>query len=140
MAGILTSEDSIRALLARTRTIAIVGASPRADRPSNDVMGFLQRAGYRTIPINPGVAGQKIRGERVYASLKDVPVPIDMVDVFRRSEDTPPVARDAVAVGAKSLWLQLGIVNDEAARIATAGGLDVVMDRCTAIEISLRRP
>jgi len=135
VAKILKADDQLRALLAATRTIALVGASPRPDRASHGVMAFLQNAGYRVIPINPAAAGQTILDEPVFAALSDVPEPIDMVDVFRRSEDTPPVARDAVAVGAKSLWLQLGIESDEAARIATEGGLDVVMNRCTAIEI-----
>lgn len=140
MPGLLTQDDELRALLAGTRTIAVVGASPRPDRASHGVMAYLQRAGYRAIPVNPAAVGQSILGEPVYASLADIPTPIDMVDIFRRAEDTPPVARDAVAIGAKSLWLQLGIANDEAARIAAAAGLDVVMDRCTAIEIGRLRP
>ena len=140
MPGILTRDEELRALLAKTRTIAVVGGSPRPDRPSHGVMAALQRAGYRAIPVNPAAAGQSILGEPVYASLGEIPVPIDMVDVFRRAEDTPPVARDAVAIGAKSLWLQLGIASAEAAAIATAGGLDVVMDRCTAIEIGRLGP
>jgi len=133
--AILTGDDEIRGVLNKTKVIAVVGASPRPERTSHGVMARLQRRGYRTIPVNPTAAGQTILGERVYASLKDVPVHVDMVDVFRRAEDTPPVAGDAVAIGAGMLWLQLGISSDEAARIATEGGLDVVMDRCTAIEI-----
>ncbi len=140
MASLLTRDDDLRALLARTRTIAVVGASPRPDRPSHSVMAYLQRAGYRVFPVNPGVAGGSILGERVYASLAEIPEAVDLVDVFRRAEDTPPVARGAVTIGAKALWLQLGIVNDEAARIATDGGLDVVMDRCTAVDVSRLRP
>jgi len=140
LAELLTRDDRIRALLAATRTIAVVGASPRLDRPSHGVMSYLQRAGYRAIPVNPGQAGRSILGERVYASLAEIPEQVDMVDVFRRAEDTPAVARDAVAVGAKSFWLQLGIANDDAARVAIEGGLDVVMDRCTAIEIGRLRP
>ena len=139
MAKLLTRDDDLRALLANTRTIAVVGASPRPDRPSHRVMATLQRAGYRAIPVNPTAAGQTILGERVHASLADIAEPIDMVDVFRRAEDTPAIARDAVAAGAKSLWLQLGIANDETAGIALEGGLDVVMDRCTAIEIGRLR-
>jgi predicted CoA-binding protein len=135
MADILESDAELRRLLRETRTIAVVGASPKPNRASHGVMAFLQQAGYRAIPVNPAAAGQTILGETVYAALGDIPVPVDMVDVFRRAEDTPPVARDAVASGAKSLWLQLGIANPETAEIATAGGLDVVMDRCTAIEI-----
>jgi predicted CoA-binding protein len=135
MADILENDAELRRLLRETRTIAVVGASPKPNRASHDVMAFLQQAGYRAIPVNPAAAGQTILGETVYAALADIPVPVDMVDVFRRAEDTPPVAREAVAIGAKSLWLQLGIANPESAEIATAGGLDVVMDRCTAIEI-----
>jgi predicted CoA-binding protein len=132
--GILRTTAAIRDLLRATRTIAMVGASPKPDRPSHGVMAHLQRAGFRVIPVNPGIAGQRILGEAVFATLADIPVSIDMVDVFRRAEDTPAVAREAVAIGARSLWLQLGVVNDEAAAIAVAAGLDVVMDRCTAIE------
>jgi predicted CoA-binding protein len=133
--GILTGDDQLRRLLTGTRTIAVVGASPKPNRASHGVMAYLQSRGYRTIPVNPTAAGQTILGEHVYGALSEIPETIDMVDVFRRAEDTPPVARDAVAIGARSLWLQLGISSDEAAEIATAGGLDVVMDRCPAIEI-----
>jgi predicted CoA-binding protein len=134
MAELITSDVKLRDLLKSTRTIALVGASPKPNRPSHGVMAFLQRAGYRVIPVNPTAAGTTILGEAVVASLADINEPIDMVDVFRRAEETPEVAHEAVAVGAKSLWLQLGIANDESAKIATEGGLDVVMDRCTAIE------
>jgi O-acetylhomoserine (thiol)-lyase len=98
-------------------------------------MSFLQQSGYRVIPVNPAAAGQTILGETVLASLAEIGEPVDMVDVFRRAEETPEVAREAVAIGAKTLWLQLGIASDAAADIATRGGLDVVMNRCTAIEI-----
>ena len=98
-------------------------------------MAFLQQSGYRVIPVNPVAAGTTILGETVVATLADIKEPVDMVEVFRRAEDTPEVAEEAVAIGAKSLWLQLGIANDDSARIATEGGLDVVMDRCTAIEV-----
>lgn len=135
MAKLLNSDGDLRRLLNDTKTIALVGASPKPNRPSYGVMAYLQQSGYRVIPVNPAAAGETILGERVYAALADIGEPIDMVDVFRRAEDTPPVAKEAVAAGAKSLWLQLGIANDEAASIATEGGLDVVMDRCTAIEI-----
>ncbi len=135
MAGLVNDDRQLQALLRNTRTIAMVGASPKPRRPSFGVMAYLQRAGYRVIPVNPTAAGQTLLGETVVARLADIKEPIDMVDVFRRAEETPPVAREAVAVGAKSFWLQLDIVNDEAARIATLGGLDVVMDRCTAIEV-----
>jgi len=140
LAKILTTDEGLRRLLAATRTIAVVGASPRPDRPSYGVMARLQAAGYRTIPVNPTAVGQMILGERVYATLGEIPDPIDLVDVFRRAEDTPPVARDSAAIGAKALWLQLGIANDEAAAIALGAGLDVVMDRCTAVDVARLRP
>jgi predicted CoA-binding protein len=135
MGKILTGDADLRHLLENTRTIALVGASPKPSRASHGVMAFLQQSGYRVIPVNPVAAGSTILGETVYATLADIGEPIDMVDVFRRAEDTPPVAEEAVAIGAKSLWLQLGIASDEAAGIATEGGLDVVMDRCTAVEV-----
>ena len=135
MAEIVNSDSTLRRLLGETRTIALVGASPKPNRASYGVMAYLQQSGYRVIPVNPVAAGTTILGETVYASLADIGEPIDMVDVFRRAEDTPPVAEEAVAVGAKSLWLQLGIASDEAAAIAVKGGLDVVMDRCTVIEV-----
>ena len=135
MAELINDDAGLRNLLVNTRAIAVVGASPKANRASHGVMAFLQQSGYRVIPVNPVAAGQTILGEPVVASLADIREPVDMVDVFRRSEETPEVAEGAVAIGAKTLWLQLGIASDEAARIATAGGLDVVMNRCTAIEI-----
>jgi predicted CoA-binding protein len=139
MPNILHSSPDIARLLRATRAIALVGASPKPDRPSHGVMAALQQAGYRVIPVNPAAAGRIILGEPVLASLRDIAEPVDMVDVFRRAEETPEVALDAVAIGAKSLWLQLGIVSDAAAGIALDGGLDVVMDRCTAIEVDRLR-
>jgi predicted CoA-binding protein len=135
MAKILNGDAELLALLKAVKTIALVGASPKPNRPSHGVMAFLQKAGYRVLPVNPAAAGQTILGETVVASLGDITEPVDMVDVFRRAEETPPIAAEAVAIGAKSLWLQLGVVSDAAAAIATAGGLDVVMDRCPAIEL-----
>jgi predicted CoA-binding protein len=135
MSGLVDTDEGLGRILRDARTIALVGASPRANRPSHGVMAALQRAGYRVIPVNPAAAGQTILGETVMASLADIAQPIDLVDVFRRAEDTPDIAREAVAAGAKTLWLQLGIANDDTAAIAVAGGLDVVMDRCTAIEV-----
>jgi predicted CoA-binding protein len=135
MGKVLHSDADLRQLLENTKTIALVGASAKPNRPSYGVMAYLQRSGYRVIPVNPVAAGTTILGETVYGALAEIKEPIDMIDVFRRAEDTPPVAEEAVAAGAKSLWLQLDIANDEAAAIATKGGLDVVMDRCTAIEI-----
>ncbi|MGH7059752.1 MAG: CoA-binding protein [Stellaceae bacterium] len=118
-----------------TRTIAVVGASPRAHRPSHRVMAYLQGQGYRTIPVNPNAAGTTINGEVCYATLAEVPEPIDMVDVFRRAEAAGGVADEAVAAGAAVVWMQLGVRDDAAAARAEARGLRVVMNRCPAIEI-----
>lgn len=129
-------EDSyIAGILDRTRVIALVGASPKPDRDSHEVMQFLQRRGYRVIPVNPQVAGTTILGETCVATLAEIAEPIDMVDVFRRSEAVPAIVDEAIAVGAKALWLQLGVVHAEAAARAEAAGLAVVMDRCPKIEI-----
>jgi predicted CoA-binding protein len=125
----------LRDILTSVRTIAVVGASPRHERPSHRVMAYLQRRGYRTIPVNPNAAGGTINGETVYAKLADVPEPIDMVDVFRRSEMAGGVVDEAIAVGAKVVWMQLGVRDDDAAARAEAHGLQVVMNRCPAIEI-----
>ncbi|HEX6443324.1 MAG TPA: CoA-binding protein, partial [Stellaceae bacterium] len=108
---------------------------PRRERPSHGVMAYLQRRGYRTIPVNPNAAGDKINGETVYAGLADVPEPIDMVDVFRRTEMAGGVVDEAIAVGAQVVWMQLGVRDDDAAARAEARGLKVVMNRCPAIEI-----
>jgi predicted CoA-binding protein len=129
------SDEYLRDILTNVRRIAIVGASPRRERPSHRVMAYLQRRGYRTIPVNPFAAGGTINGETVYASLAEVPEPIDMVDVFRRSEAAGGVVDAAIAVGAKIVWMQLGVRDDGAAALAEANGLKVVMDRCPAIEI-----
>lgn len=125
---------SLRRILKACRTIAIVGLSAEWHRPSFFVAKYLQQHGYRVIPVNPRYAGQRILDEPVYASLKDIPEPVDMVDVFRRSADVPPIARDAVAIGARCLWQQIGVANREADEIARRAGLDSVMDRCTKIE------
>jgi predicted CoA-binding protein len=122
------TDDQLRTLLTSIRTIAIVGASSKPDRPSHGVMKTLINAGYRVIPVTP--KEEAVFGRKAYATLADVPEAVDVVDVFRRAEDTPPIAEQAVKIGAKVLWLQLGISNDEAARIAEAGGLTVVMDLC----------
>jgi predicted CoA-binding protein len=124
----------IKSILRSVKTIAMVGASTNWNRPSYFAMKYLQDKGFRVIPVNPAAAGQEILGEKVYASVRDVPVKIDMVDVFRASEHVPPLAEDAVAVGAKVLWMQLGVRNDEAAAIAEKAGLTVVMNRCPKIE------
>jgi uncharacterized protein len=131
-----TYPDSyLRDILTSARTIAVVGASPRRERPSHGVMAYLQRHGYRTIPVNPNAAGTAINGETCYARLADVPEPIDIVDVFRRAQAAGDVVDDAIAVGAKAVWMQLGVRDDAAAVRAETAGLKVVMNRCPAIEI-----
>ncbi len=120
-------------MLMAARTIAVVGASSKPERPSYGVFARLQRAGYRVIPVNPFET--EVHGVPAVPTLADVPVPIDIVDVFRRAEETPAVAEDAVRVGAKVLWLQLGVVNERAAELARAGGLTVVMDSCLAVVV-----
>lgn len=128
-------DDSyIRSILAKVRTIAMVGASPNWNRPSHFAMKYLQGKGYRVIPVNPVAAGQEILGEKAYASLRDVPEKVDMVDIFRSSAAAGPLVDDAIAIGAKVVWMQLGVRNDEAAAKAEAAGLEVVMNRCPKIE------
>jgi predicted CoA-binding protein len=129
------SDPYLRDILTGVRTVAVVGASPRRERPSHGVMAYLQRRGYRAIPVNPFAAGTKINGESCYAALADVAEPIDMVDVFRRAEAAGGVVDEAIAVGAKVVWMQLGVRDDAAAARAEARGLKVVMNRCPAIEI-----
>jgi len=129
------SDGYLRDILEGVRTIAVVGASPRRERPSHGVMAYLQRRGYRVIPVNPNAAGNRINGERCYAALAEVPEPIDMVDVFRRSEAAGDAVDQAIAVGAKIVWMQLGVRDDAAAARAETQGLKVVMSRCPAIEI-----
>jgi uncharacterized protein len=129
--GVTAPEDrELRALLGEAHTIAVVGLSSKPDRPSHSVAAYLQDHGYRIVPVNPRET--EVLGERAHASLSDIPssIPIDVVDVFRRADETPAVARDAVAIGAKVLWLQDGIVNDEAYRIAADAGLEVIMGVC----------
>lgn len=128
--AVAPEDRELRILLGEARTIAVVGLSSRPGRPSLDVAAYLQQRGYRIVPVNPREA--EVLGERAYPSLRDIPedLAIDVVDVFRRAEDTPPIARDAVAIGAKVLWLQDGIVNEEAYRIATEAGLEVIMGVC----------
>ena len=131
----LTSDEDIAALLRATHTIAMVGASDRPDRPSHGVMRFLQSQGYRVIPVNPQLAGQELLGERVVAGVAEAGPGIDMVDIFRRPQAAGEAVDEAIAAGAKSVWLQIGVINVEAAARAEAAGLQVVMDRCPKIEI-----
>jgi predicted CoA-binding protein len=131
----LTSDEDIAALLRETRTIAMIGASDRPDRPSYRVGAFLTRHGYRVIPVNPQITGEHVHGEYVWRELAQIGEPIDMVDIFRRSADAGAAIDQAIAAGAKSVWLQLGIHDDAAVARAEAAGLKVVQDRCPAIEI-----
>lgn len=132
------SDELLRKILTETKTIALVGASNKPHRPSNGVMRFLQSRGYRVIPVNPGLAGQTLNGELVYASLKDIPQDkvgrIDMVDIFRNSEEAAKPALEAIGIGARFVWMQLGVVNEPAAAKVRDAGLDIVMDHCPAIE------
>ncbi len=136
MNALVYSDASIRAILQRVKVIAMVGASSNWNRPSYFVMKYLQGKGYRVIPVNPGTAGQMLLGEKIYASLKDIPDKIDMVDVFRASDALPGIMQDAIAIGAGVVWAQLGVRNDDAAAVGRAAGLEVVMDRCPKIEFS----
>ncbi len=132
-------DTAIRAILTGNKTFAVIGASPNPDRPSNGVMRFLLDEGYVVKPVNPGLAGKTIHDQPVYASLADVPPPVDVVDIFRASDAVPGIVHDAIAqkdrLGIRVIWMQLGIVNEEAAAAARAAGLTVVMDRCPHIEI-----
>lgn len=132
------SNADLLAILRSVKTIAMVGASAKWQRPSFFAMKYLQEKGYRVIPVNPGLAGQEILGEPVYGSLADVPAPFEMVDIFRNSEAALGVTREAIALkdgkGIEIVWMQLGVVNDQAAKEARAAGLTVVMNRCPKIE------
>ena len=126
-------DDAVRELLLRTRQIAVVGASDKPSRPSFGVFGFLLDRGYTAIPVNPALDGRSVHGMQAVPSLEDAS-PLDMVDVFRRSEEAGAVVDEAIRLGAKSVWLQLGVCDDEAAERARAAGVTIVMDRCPAIE------
>jgi predicted CoA-binding protein len=132
------SDDLIKSVLRSTKVIAMVGASGNEIRPSYFAMMYLLAKGYIVHPVNPGLSGKKILGQSVYASLKDVPVPVDMVDIFRASEAAPGIVKEAIEekdrLGIKTIWMQLGVINEEAADMARAAGLTVIMDRCPKIE------
>jgi predicted CoA-binding protein len=131
----LTTDADIHDLLANARTIALVGASDRPNRPSYGVMAALQRHGYRVIPVNPQITGEHVHGEFVFRELAQLGDAIDIVDIFRNSAAAGEVVDQAIAAGAKAVWMQLGVINHDAAERAEAAGLKVVMDRCPAIEL-----
>jgi len=131
MQHINPSDKEIYELLVNTKTIAMIGASSNPERTSHGIMKKLQSVGYRVIPVNPNET--EILGEKCYASLQDIPVKIDLVNVFRKAETTAPIASEAISIQAKALWLQLGIINEETASIAKKGGLIVIMDACIAV-------
>ncbi|NBQ90564.1 MAG: CoA-binding protein [Betaproteobacteria bacterium] len=128
------SDAQLRDLLRSSRSIAVVGLSADWNRPSHFAAKYLQQQGYRIFPVNPRYAGQELLGERCVANLDEIKEPLDIVDVFRRTEDVMPLARSAVAIGARCLWQQLGVLNEEAAALARQAGLVSVMDRCVKIE------
>ncbi len=132
-----TSDSTLRDIFERTKVIALVGASANRDRPSHFVGEFLRAQGYRVIGVNPGLAGQQLFGEPVFASLADIDAPVDMVDIFRRSDAVPAIVDDALAnlEGLRTIWMQHGVTHPEAAKIATDRGVTVVQDRCPKIEI-----
>ena len=131
----LESDEAIAQLLLQAKRIALVGASAKPERPSHRVMKFLLDEGYEVIPINPGLAGKRLLGQTVYASLADLPTSVDMADIFRDAASLPEVTQDVVAAGIPAMWTQLGLVNAEAERTALDAGLQLVVDRCPAIEI-----
>ena len=126
-------DETIERLLTRSRVVAVVGLTDREDRPSHRVAKYLQSVGYRIIPVNPMLEGA-VLGERPYPGLDEVPEQVDIVDIFRRPEDVPPIVEAAIRKGAPAVWMQLGIAHHEAAALARAAGLDVVMDHCMAVE------
>lgn len=129
----INDEEGLRDLLTETKTIALVGASTNPDRPSHAVMAYMLDRGYKVIPVNP--FEQEILGQKVYGALKDIPEPVDMVDIFRKAEDAGEVCDEAISIGAKSVWLQLKVIDHAAAKRCEDAGLKVVMDRCPAIDM-----
>lgn len=125
-------DETIKAVLATPQTVAVVGCSPNPERDSHRIARLLQARGHRVVPVNPG--HREILGETCYVSLRDIPAPVDMVDIFRRSEQVAPIVDEAIEVGAKIVWMQLGVIDERAAIKAQNAGLTVVMDRCPAIE------
>ncbi len=128
------TDEKLSQILSSARTIALVGASPKPARPSHRVMAYLQNAGYRVLPVNPGQEGKQILGEAVFARLGEIDMPVDIVDIFRRAEFVEELVSEAITIKASTVWMQLGIRNESAAAIAASAGLDVVMNRCTKIE------
>jgi predicted CoA-binding protein len=133
------SDERRRQLLEEAKTIAVVGLSNKPERTSHMVAAAMQYAGYRIIPVNPTIAGETVLGEKAVASLSEIDEPVDIVNVFRRSEDVPPVAEEAVKLKPKALWLQQGIVNEEAAALAKQHGIEVIMDLCIKVDHALLR-
>ena len=131
----LESDEAIAQLLLQVKRIALVGASPKPERPSHRVMQFLLDEGYEVLPINPGLAGQRLLGQQVHASLADLPTSVDMADIFRDAASLPEVTQEVVAAGIPAMWTQLGVVHSEAEHTALDAGLQMVVDRCPAIEI-----
>ncbi len=129
------SDEYLKDILTEVQSIALVGASPRADRDSHIVMNVLLEAGYQVIPVNPREAGNSILGQTCYGSLAEIDIPVDMVEIFRSSEAALGVTEEAIAIGAKVIWMQLQIVNHQAAQMAESSGIKVVMDRCPKLEL-----